>query len=148
MIAFAPDAIERWALGYLIRLSGGGTRGVLLGGSIARGQQWAHSDLEAGLLVEASDPSLAYFNVDGGRGVEIIQLVAPDIIQQLERVERGDLSPVSVWPIQMFRARIISDPTGLLRRFTVEFDRHLFSPVVVRLKLVHHVAKGTQTLAK
>jgi PAS domain-containing protein len=146
MTDFDPVAIERWALGYLQRLSDAGRRGVLLGGSIARGQQWAHSDLEAGLLVEARDPSLSYFNVDSGRGVEIIQLIAPDLRQQLALVEGGDLTPVSTWPIQLYRARVISDPTGVLVRFVREFDRHLFSARVVALKLDHHVTKALQLL--
>lgn len=75
MTDFDPTEIERWAIGYLNRLADGGRHGVLLGGSIARGQQWAHSDLEAGLLVEAADPSIPYFNVDSGRGVEISSLL-------------------------------------------------------------------------
>lgn len=148
MTDFDPAAIERWALGYLTRLSDGGRRGVLLGGSIARGQQWQHSDLEAGLLVEASDATLSYFNVDEGRGVEIIQLIAPDLLAQLAAVDAGDLTPVAKWPIQFYRARIISDPTGLLARFTAAFDAHLFSPPVVRLKLAHHAAKTAEILAR
>ena len=143
---FDPAVIERWALGYLDRLSDAGKRGVLLGGSIARGQQWAHSDLEAGLLVDERDPSIPYFNVDSGRGVEVIQLVGPDLSVQLDAVETGDLSAVSAWPIQMYKARIISDPTGLLKRFVAQFDRHLFSPEVVRIKLAHHSTKSRQAL--
>lgn len=145
---FDPAAIERWALRYLARLSDNGRRGVLLGGSIARGQQWRHSDLEAGLLVNAPDSTLSYFNVDDGRGVEIIQLITPDLAQQLDAVDAGDLSPVAKWPIQMYRARIISDPTGLLARFTSRFDTHLFSPPVVQLKLAHHAAKAAEVLAR
>ena len=141
---FDSAAIERWALSYLDQLSDAGKRGILLGGSIARGQQWAHSDLEAGLLVDVRDSSIPYFNVDSGRGVEVIQLVGPDLSKQLDAVEAGDLSAVSAWPIQMYRARIISDPTGLLKRFVAQFDRHLFSPNVVRLKLAHHATKSGQ----
>lgn len=148
MTDFDPAAIERWALGYLHRLSDGGKHGVLLGGSIARGQQWAHSDLEAGLLVEAPDPSLSYFNVDAGRGVEIIQLVGPELTKQLEEVERGELTAISKWPIQLYRARVISDPTGLLAGFVAQFDRHLFSPAVVQLKLAHHANRVAQNLEK
>lgn len=146
MADFDPATIEQWALGYLNRLSDGGRHGVLLGGSIARGQQWAHSDLEAGFLVDVPDPSMLYFNVDSGRGVEVIQLVGPDLIKQLEKVEGGDLSAVSAWPIQMYKARVISDPTGLLTRFVAQFDRHLFSPDVVRMKLTHHATKASQIL--
>ena len=143
---FDPAAIERWALGYLNRLSDAGRRGVLLGGSIARGQQWAHSDLEAGLLVDAPDPSIPYFNMDSGRGVEVVQLVGPDLIKQLDEVEGGDLSAVSAWPIQMYKARVISDPTGLLTRFVAQFDCHLFSPYVVRMKLTHHATEAARAL--
>ena len=148
MTAFDPAAIERWALGYLNRLSDGGKRGVLLGGSIARGQQWAHSDLEAGLLVDVRDPSIPYFTVDSGRGVEVIQLVGPDLAKQLDEIGRGDLTAVSTWPIQMYRSRIVSDPTGLLARFVAQFDDHLFSPAVVRMKRDHHATKATQILEK
>ena len=146
MTDFDPAAIERWALDYLHRLSDAGRRGVLLGGSIARGQQWAHSDLEAGLLVDVRDPALSYFNVDSGRGVEVIQLVGPDLSKQLAEVEGGDVSVVSTWPIQLYQARVISDPTGLLTRFVTQFDRHLFSPHVVRMKFAHHANKATQVL--
>lgn len=145
---FDPAAIERWALRYLQALSDHGRRGVLLGGSIARGQQWAHSDLEAGLLVDAPDAILPYFNVDAGRGVEIIQLVAATLARQLEQVESGHLAAVAEWPIQLYRARVISDPTGLLTRFVAQFDRHLFSPAVVQLKLAHHNAHGVRALEK
>lgn len=148
MSDFDPAAIERWALGYLNQLSDGGKRGVLLGGSIARGQQWAHSDLEAGLLVEVRDPSISYFNVDSGRGVELIQLVGPELSKQLEEVEGGNLTAISMWPIQMYQARVISDPTRLLTRFVGQFNRYLFSRSVVGMKIVHHVAKATQLLEK
>ena len=148
MTDFDPAAIERWALGYLDRLSDNGKRGVLLGGSIARGQQWAHSDLEAGLLVEAADPSIPYFNVDSGRGVEVIQLIEPDLLKQLAAIENGDLTAVSVWPIQLYQARVISDPTGVLKQFVTRFDRHLFSPDVVRMKLAHHATRAAQRLER
>jgi PAS domain-containing protein len=48
----------------------------------------------------------------------------------------------------MYKARVISDPTGLLARFVARFDRHLFSPPVVRMKLAHHVTKAAQALDK
>lgn len=145
---FDPAEIERWAVGCLTRLSEGGTRGVLMGGSIARGQQWKHSDLEAGLLVEQREAAIPYFNVDAGRGVEIIQLVAPELTSQMERVERGDLAPVAEWPIQMYKARVMSDPTGVLTRFVALFDRHLFSREIVKMKIARHVARVTDALEK
>ncbi len=148
MTAFDPAPIEQWALGYLERLSQDRKRGVLLGGSIARGQQWAHSDLEAGLLVDAPDPAIPYFNVDARRGVEIIQLVGPELSKQLDEVERGELGAVAAWPIQMYQARVISDPTGLLTQFVAQFDRQLFSPKVVRLKRAQHVTKARQGLER
>ena len=148
MAAFDPADIERWALGYLNRLSDAGRRGVLMGGSIARGQQWAHSDLEAGLLVDGPDPSIPYFNVDFDRGVEVIQLIGPDLNKQLDEVESGDLGAVAAWPIQLYQARVISDPSGVLTRFVAQFDRHLFSPAVVRMKLAHHAAVATRALTR
>ena len=145
---FDPSEIERWALAYLTRLSDSGRRGVLLGGSIARGQQWAHSDLEAGLLVEARQPELPYFNVDTGRGVEVIQLVSSELTEQVRQVEAGDLDAVAKWPIQLYRARIISDATGLLARFTALFDRRLFSPPVVQLKIRQHFTSSSSYLVR
>ena len=143
-------ALEQWALGYLERLSDNGRCGVLMGGSIARGQHWAHSDLEAGLLVNSFDASVPYFNVDRdfSRGVEIIQLVAPDLSKQVDEVESGNLNAVSTWPIQLYKARIISDPTSLLKRFTTQFDRHLFSPLVTKQKFKRHAHSTAQALER
>lgn len=80
--------------------------------------------------------------------MEIIQLVAPDLTNQLDLVEGGDLSSLVLWPIQMYKARVISDPTGLLTRFVAQFDRHLFSPEAVRLKRDQHAARAVQKLEK
>ena len=108
-----------------------GVLGVAIGGSLARGQEWRHSDLELGLLVEERDNQLPYFNIDAGRGVEAIQLVRRELEAQVEQVERGDLAPILKWPIQLYQCRIIHDPTGLLERFKRQFDAGLFAREVV-----------------
>lgn len=112
-----------------------GIVGTAVGGSLARGQEWRHSDLELGVLVEERDPSLPYFNIFQGRGVEAIQLVRRELEEQVSRVEQGDLTPLQNWPIQLWTCRVISDPTGLLGRFKKQFDAHLFSPEVIKNKI-------------
>lgn len=112
-----------------------GVLGVVLGGSLARGQEWRHSDLELGILVEERDPNLPYFNIARERGVEAIQLVRRDLEEQVQLVEQGDLAPVQNWPIQLWAGRIVSDPSGLLARFQKQFHVHLFAPEVVRGKV-------------
>lgn len=143
---FDAQAIERWALSYLERLSNGGRRSVLLGGSIARGQQWAHSDLEAGLLIGADDLPIPYFNVDSGRGVEVIQLEENALLAQLDQVDAGQLAVVADWPIQLYQARVVSDPTGVFARFTAAFDAHLFSEEVVARKIEKHASEARRYL--
>ena len=66
-----------------------GIVGVMIGGSLARGQEWRHSDLELGVLVEERDPKNSYFNIDAGRGVEAIQLVRRELEEQVSHVEGG-----------------------------------------------------------
>ncbi|MBE0699507.1 MAG: hypothetical protein IH586_21500, partial [Anaerolineaceae bacterium] len=112
-----------------------GVLGVVIGGSLARGQEWRHSDLELGILVEERDPNLPYFNIYEGRGVEAIQLVRRDLEEQVSLAEGGDLSPISSWPIQLWTCRVISDPTGVLGRFKKQFDPGLFDPTVIEKKL-------------
>lgn len=142
-------AIEQWAHDYLVRLSDGGRRGVLMGGSIARGEQWLHSDLEAGVLAgDAASTALPYFNVDSGRGVEIIQLNPVELHGQVEAVEGGDLASVATWPIQLYKARVISDPSRLLQRFVAQFDAHLFQPEVVRIKVSGHKTAALGAIQK
>ncbi|MBN1866567.1 hypothetical protein JW916_04675 [Candidatus Sumerlaeota bacterium] len=105
--------------------------GVAIGGSIGRGQEWRHSDLELGVLLEEEDKSLPYFNVDSGRGLEAIQLVRENLEESLSRVESGDCAPLVRWPVQLWRCRIVHDPTGLLARCKKAFDDGLFRPEVL-----------------
>ncbi|MCX6971157.1 MAG: hypothetical protein NTV93_13535 [Verrucomicrobia bacterium] len=112
-----------------------GILGVVIGGSLARGQEWRHSDLELGILVEDKDTALPYFNVDHGRGVEVIQLVRPQLEEQISQAEAGDLSPVNVWPIQLWKCRIIHDPSGVLGRFKRQFDSGLFNKELAEKRL-------------
>jgi len=123
-----------------------GILGVAIGGSLARGQEWRHSDLELGVLVEERDPTLPYFNIFRGRGVEAIQLVRRNLEEQLRQAEQGDLSPIVSWPIQLWAGRVVSDPTGILGRFKQQFDASLFRPEVVESKIAASQKKIEQFL--
>jgi predicted nucleotidyltransferase len=118
-----------------------GILGVVIGGSLARGQEWRHSDLELGILVEERDPQQSYFNIYAGRGVEAIQLVRPELEEQVRLAESGDLTPILRWPIQLWESRIVSDPTGLLARFKKQFDPGLFASEVIKNRLAGLRAK-------
>lgn len=143
------DEIRVWAEGYSRRLCrGAGRGGVVIGGSIARGQHWEHSDLELGVLVDAPNPALPYFNVDSERGVEVIQLEREQLSGQLERVEAGDVDPVAEWPVQLWRCRVVHDPDGIFSRFKRQFDAQLFLPTVSVLKRRQHTALFEQELNK
>lgn len=109
--------------------------GVVIGGSLARGQEWRHSDLELGILVEKKDETLPHFNIVAGRGVEVFQLIRSQLEEQIGLVESGDLTPVVSWPIQFWKCRIVHDPRGVLGRFKSQFDPQLFSTEVVRQRL-------------
>jgi hypothetical protein len=129
-------ALRAWAAGAAAHfLARPGVLGAAIGGSLARGQEWRHSDLELGVLVEERDPGLSYFNIYHERGVEAIQLVRGDLEEQVRLAEQGNLAPVAGWPIQLWECRVVSDPTGLLGRFKRQFDRGLFAPAVVEQKL-------------
>lgn len=143
--------LEDWALGYCARMmASDGHAGVILGGSIARGQQWEHSDLELGYLRSADTAPIDYFATDSGRGVERIPLTREDLERDLPLVEGGDPLPVASWPIQLFQGRVLHDPSGLLGRFMTQFDRLLFSREVVQAKIATHLAayRATAELAR
>jgi hypothetical protein len=123
-----------------------GVIGVIIGGSLARGQEWRHSDLEIGILVEERNQVLPYFNISEGRGVEIIQLVRPDLEAQLELAESGDLNQILNWPIQLWEGRVVYDPSGVLARFKKQFDAGLFIKEVVEKRLAGLNQKITKTL--
>lgn len=123
-----------------------GVFGVVIGGSLARGQEWRHSDLELGILVEERDPNMPYFNTRHGRGVEAIQLVRRELEEQVALVEQGDLSPIPNWPIQLWKCRVFYDSIGILGRFKKQFDAGLFSPEVVEKKITDLGQKCNQAL--
>ncbi len=128
--------LRAWANQYVEGLRGReGILGVAIGGSLARGQEWRHSDLETGVLVEQRDQSLPYFNIDSGRGVEIIQLVRGELEEQVGLAERGDRSPLLNWPIQLWKCRVVYDPSGLLNRFKRQFDDGLFQPDAIAQRI-------------
>jgi predicted nucleotidyltransferase len=123
-----------------------GVLGVMIGGSLARGQEWRHSDLDLGILVEKRDPNQPEFNVISGRGVEAIQLVRGEIEEQVRLVETGDCDPILTWPFEFWRGRIVSDPTGLLAQFKQQLDTRLFALEVVEKRLAGLRAKIAQGL--
>jgi len=123
-----------------------GVLGVVIGGSLARGQEWRHSDLELGILVEERDQNMPYFNVFRGRGVEAIQLVRHELEEQIGLVEMGDLLPVLEWPIQLWKCRVFYDPTGTLGSFKKQFDARLFTPEAVEKKIASLRQKIDQML--
>lgn len=125
-----------------------GVLGVVIGGSLARGQEWRHSDLELGILMDQKNPDMPYFNVVGGCGVEAIQLAAGDLKAQLKQVAEGDLTPVAHFPIQLYRTRVIHDPTGILTQFKQVFDANLFQEMVIRIKLEELKNHIQQTLTE
>ncbi len=54
--------LRGWAGQYVEGLRGrDGILGVVMGGSLARGQEWRHSDLETGVLVEQVAAACAIF---------------------------------------------------------------------------------------
>jgi hypothetical protein len=139
--------IYTWAEGCAHRMSQrDGVLGVLIGGSIARRQIWRHSDLELGVLLPAREGCLSYFNVDSGRGVEIIQLIQPELVGQIARAQAGDAAAIAAWPIQLWKSRPLADPTGLLADFLQVFDPGLFTPPVVRIKIQTTTAAARQRL--
>jgi len=128
--------LQNWANQYAEELADKpGIFGVVIGGSIARGQEWRHSDLEVGVLVEGKDESIPYFNVNAGRGVEIIQLILPQIETQITQVEAGDLTPVAIWPIQLWKCQVVHDPQGILEQFKRQFDSRLFTNEVLEKRI-------------
>lgn len=139
MRAWAVQAAEAFA-------ARSGVMGVLIGGSLGRGQEWRHSDLELGLLVDAQSSDLLPLNVFQGRGVEVLQLVRADLETQLIQAENGEIGPVVRWPIQFYDCRVIKDPTGLLGRMKDVFDMRLFEPDVMDLKVTLAQQKVKVTL--
>jgi len=121
--------------------------GTIIGGSLARGQEWQHSDLELGLLVEERDAEIPYFNVNAGRGLEAIQLVQDELADQVRQVEGGNWNAILQWPIQLWRGRIVHDPTGTLKRFKQQFDEGLFQEPVLREKIRLQQVKVGEALA-
>ncbi len=128
--------LKDWARRYTESLrSRDGILGVVIGGSLARGQEWRHSDLETGVLLEQRDQGMPYFNIDSGRGVEIIQLVRSEVEEQVRLAECGDRSPLLNWPIQLWKCRVVYDPSGLLGRFKQQFDDGLFQREVIEKRI-------------
>jgi hypothetical protein len=109
-------------------------RGVALGGSLARGLEWKHSDVELAILVDRRLDEFGHFAVRDGRGFEIFQFVEAELRGQIDRAQSDPLAVLD-WPIQMYQCRVITDPSGLLGRFKETFDRRLFSAEVVSAKV-------------
>jgi hypothetical protein len=98
--------------------------GIAMGGSMARGAEWQHSDVEMAIVVRDRIANLGYFNVVDGRGVELFQFVQA----------QDDPNVVATWPIQMYQCRIIYDAAGIFGPFKEIFDATLFQPATVKAK--------------
>jgi hypothetical protein len=112
----------------------GDVHGVALGGSLARGLEWKHSDIELAILVERRLDEFGHFAMWDSRGFEIFQFIEAELREQINGAQR-DPTAVLDWPIQMYQCRVIADPSGLLSRFKEAFDRRLFSAEVVSAKV-------------
>lgn len=123
--------------------------GVAIGGSIARGTEWLHSDVELGLLVESPLADVGYFHVVDRRGYEAIQLAAP---KWREKIDRAEIDPLAVagWPPQLFECRIVHDPSGWFARFKRTMDALLMRDDVraMRVKLECLACDKTLTAAR
>ena len=109
--------------------------GVAIGGSVARGTVWKHSDLELCLLVNKKNTDADYFNYIDGLGVELIQLECANIEAFISEHERsGQFDDIVSYPLQMYKCRVISDKSGLLTRFKEIYDSHLFDDSIKTLK--------------
>src|SRR5690242_1704404 len=75
--------------------------GIALGGSLARGTEWPHSDVEVGILVDERITELGHFNVLDRRGYEVFQLIRSKVAEQVKQAQSEPLT-VNAWPIQMF----------------------------------------------
>lgn len=101
--------------------------GIAIGGSIARGMTWKHSDLELCLIVENPIKEFQYFNFIDGLGVEIIQILRPKISDFLDTFQEPNTAMLN-FPIQIYKCKIIHDPTAILSKFKNIFDTYLFDP--------------------
>ncbi|GLX68462.1 nucleotidyltransferase domain-containing protein [Paenibacillus glycanilyticus] len=110
-----------------------GILGVAIGGSVARGMAWKYSDLELCVVVEDYLQDLDYFNYLNNIGVEIIQIKKQNI---QEFLADGDslMNNVLQFPIQIYKCRIVHDPSGILMRFKDVYDATLFHPEVTQSK--------------
>ena len=114
--------------------------GIAIGGSLARGMEWRHSDVEVGIVVTEHIPDVGHFNVRERRGFEVFQFVESDWLEELRRA-RVDPTAVLQWPIQMYRCRIVFDAAGIFRQFKEIFDAALFQPAVVSAQLALVLAR-------
>ncbi|OXS54732.1 hypothetical protein B1A99_25745 [Cohnella sp. CIP 111063] len=120
-------------------------RGVAIGGSVARGTVWKHSDLELLLFVDAYDPAFDYFNVIDGLGVEIIQIGVPNVQAWIDRhAEDGGIRDALKFPIQAYQCRIVHDPDGLISAFKAIYDRSLFDDRIKTIKQEEALARADE----
>ena len=112
-----------------------GVKGVAIGGSIARGTVWKHSDLELCLLVDNKIEGLDYFQVINGLGVEIIQIEESQMQGFINEYHNsGDILGALQFPLPIYQCRIIHDPQGIIKRFKEIYDKVLFTEQIKKLK--------------
>ena len=107
--------------------------GLSLGGSIGRRQEHPGSDLELGILVKEHVPGLGYFNVIENRGIEAIQLLASEVEKRIPKV-LADPTECIEWPAQIWRSRVVYDPSGLFGRLGAVFERAFVQPETILLQ--------------
>lgn len=108
-------------------------QGVAIGGSIGRGETWKHSDLELCILVEDYIDDFQYFNFIQEMGVEIIQLKKDDMVKFIETDHMEDSNILEI-PIQIYKCKIVYDPSGLLHHFKRKYDVLLFHERIRKMK--------------
>ena len=116
---------------------------VAIGGSIAKGTVWKHSDVELCLIVKRTISKFQYFNFIKGMGVEVIQILEEQIMEFLKSFDKPDIS-ILQFPIQIYQCKIIYDPTKVLAEFKNVYDNCLFHPTIKKLKeeeALNHVDK-------
>jgi predicted nucleotidyltransferase len=121
--------------------------GVALGGSIGRGMTWKHSDLELCIIVEKRTNEYQYFNFMDNLGVEIIQ-IQKELVEDFVTNFREPNAAILKFPIQIYKCRVIHDPTGILAKFKDLYDRYLFHKDITHSKKAEALAHADKKLVK
>ncbi|HEX28984.1 TPA: hypothetical protein ENG04_02750 [Candidatus Poribacteria bacterium] len=122
-----------------------GVLGVVISGSLARGDVWEGSDVDLHVLWR----SKGCFSSVGGflEGVLInVHDVWVDMMEAI--VEDIDCFCRSDLPDQLYGCRILYDPYGLWNRYKAFIDSKRFDPKIIACKVNCYVEKAMKLLAK